>query len=70
MALPALERARATAVANQQQADARFKQGLGTSVELADAESLRAHSEVDVALGRFDVARARAQLARVIAEGL
>jgi outer membrane protein TolC len=69
-ALPALERARTTAVANQQQADARFKQGLGTSVELADAESLRAHSEVDVALGRFEVARSRAQLARVLAEGL
>jgi outer membrane protein TolC len=70
MALPALDRAFSTAVANSQQADARFKQGLGTSVELADAESLRARAEIDVALGKFDVARARAQLARVLAEGL
>lgn len=69
-ALPALERSRDAAVANQQQADARFRQGLGTSVELADAEALRADSEIQVALGRFAVARARAQLGRVIAEGL
>jgi outer membrane protein TolC len=69
-ALPALERSRDAAVANQQQADARFRQGLGTSVELADAEGLRADSEIQGALGRFAVARARARLGRVIAEGL
>jgi outer membrane protein TolC len=66
--LPALERGVEAARANYDQADARFKSGLGTSVELADAEALRAQAEIDLALGRFDVARARIELARAIAE--
>jgi len=68
-ALPALERSLAAAQANYAQADARFGAGLGTSVELADAEALRTHAEIQLALGRFEIARTRAQLARVIAEG-
>ena len=58
------------AVANYAQADARFKAGLGTSVELADAEALRTEAEIQLALGKFDLARARAQLGRVIAARL
>src|SRR5262249_17260320 len=51
-ALPGLERAVTAAVANYTQADARFRAGLGTSVELADAEALRASAEIQLALGR------------------
>ncbi len=69
-ALPGLERAAAAAVANYEQADARFKAGLGTAVELADAEALRTQTQIDLAMGKFDLAKARAQLARTIAEGL
>jgi outer membrane protein TolC len=69
-ALPGLEAAVRAAMANYAQADARFKSGLGTSVELADAEALRASTEIDLAVGRFDLARARAAFGRAIAEGL
>lgn len=69
-ALPALERAATAAIANYDQADARFKAGLGTSVELADAEALRADSEIQLAVGKFELARARSALDRAIAEGL
>jgi len=58
--LPSLDRAVDAARANQEQAAARFKSGLGTSVELAEAEALRAEAEIRKALGEFDVARARA----------
>jgi outer membrane protein TolC len=69
-ALPGLQAAVNAARANYAQADARFKSGLGTSVELADAEALRASTEIDLAVGRFDLARARAAFGRAIAEGL
>ena len=69
-ALPGLEGAVRAARANYAQADARFKSGLGTSVELADAEALRAGTEIDLAVGIFDLARARAAFGRAIAEGL
>lgn len=69
-ALPGLEQAVTAAHANWEQADARFRAGLGTAVELADAEDLRASAEIDLALGQFDVARARAAFGRAIAEGL
>jgi len=67
-ALPALQRAVDAATANQAQADARFNKGLGTSVELADAEALLTDTQIDLAVGQFQRARARARLARVIAE--
>jgi outer membrane protein len=67
--LPGLEQAVAAARANYEQADARFRAGLGTAVELADAEDLRASSEIDLALGRFNAARARVAFGRAIAEG-
>ncbi len=69
-ALPGLRRAVDAARANYAQADARFKAGLGTSTELADAEALRTDADIQYAMGQFDVARARAAFARAIAEGL
>jgi outer membrane protein TolC len=69
-ALPGLERAVQAAHANYAQAEARFKAGMGTSVELADAESLRADAEIQLLAGRFELARARAAFGRAIAEGL
>jgi outer membrane protein len=69
-ALPVLRHALAAAVANYDQANARFEVGLGNSVELADAEDLRSTAEIDLALGTFEVARARAALGRAIAEHL
>jgi outer membrane protein len=68
--LPGLHRAVDSARANYAQADARFKSGLGTSVELADAEGLRAEAEIRLALGEFELARTRAAFGRAIAEGL
>jgi outer membrane protein len=69
-ALPALRQAESAAIANYAQADARFKSGLGNSVELADAEGLRASAEIQLALGMFEVARSRAALGRALSEGL
>jgi outer membrane protein TolC len=69
-ALPGLERSVDAARANYAQADARFKSGLGTSVELADAEALRTQADIELALGQFDLARARAAFGRAIAEGM
>jgi outer membrane protein TolC len=69
-AIGALEHAKQAAEANYAQADARFRAGLGTSVELADAETLRTDAEIQLAIGRFDLARARALLGRLIAEAL
>ena len=69
-AVPALQDAVGGAVANYAQADARFRAGLGNAVELADAEELRTGAEVQLALGLFEVARARAVFGRAIAEAL
>lgn len=69
-ALPALERASTAAQSNLAQAEARFKAGLGTSVELADAEALLTEAQIQLAIGHFDEARARARLARALSEAL
>jgi outer membrane protein TolC len=69
-ALPALQRSVDAARANQAQADARFKSGLATAIELADSEALLTDAEIQLAIGQFQFARARARLARVIAEGV
>jgi outer membrane protein len=66
-ALVALERAEAAAKANHAQAEARFKAGLGTILDLVDAETLRVEAEVGRAVGAFHVTRARAILERVVA---
>jgi len=68
--VPGLRRAVDAARANYDQADARFKAGLGTSVELADAENLRTQAEIQLVLGEFELARTRAAFGRTIAEGL
>lgn len=69
-ALPALVRGVDAARANYAQADARFRAGMGTSIELADAELLRTDAEIQLAVGQFEVARARAAFGRAVAEGL
>ena len=68
-ALPSLQHEVAAARANYAQADARFQAGLGTSVELADAEALRADADIRLAMGIFELAKARASFGRAIAEG-
>ena len=69
-ALAALDSAVVAARANYDQADARFRAGIGNAVELADAEALRIDAEIQQALGQFELARARAAFGRAIAEGL
>lgn len=68
-ALPVLEHQRNAAVANYDQASARYEVGLGNAIELADAEELRVQAEIQLAIGAFDLARARASLGRAAAEG-
>jgi outer membrane protein len=68
-ALRALEQALEAARANYAQAEARFRAGLGTSLELADAEAVRTDAEIQLAVGRFDVARAHAALVRLMGGG-
>jgi outer membrane protein TolC len=67
-ALPALQRAVDAAQANHAQAEARFNGGLGTAVELSDAEALLTDAQIQLAVGQFALSRARARLARVLAE--
>jgi outer membrane protein TolC len=67
-AVVGLARAVEAAQANYAQAEARFKAGLGTSLELADAEAVRTDAEIQLAVGRYDALRARAFLARLFAE--
>lgn len=67
-ALVGLERAVHAALANYAQAEARFKAGLGTALELADAESLRTDAEIQLAVGEFDARRYRAVIGRLLAE--
>lgn len=69
-ALGALDNEVIAARANYDQADARFRAGLGTAVELADAEAVRTDADIQLALGQFELARARAAFGRAIAEGL
>jgi outer membrane protein len=70
LALTALRNEVVAAHANYDQADARFRAGIGNAVELADAEAVRTDAEIQLALGQFDLARARAAFGRAIAEGL
>ena len=69
-ALPALQRALDAAQANHDQAEARFNGGLGTAVELSDAEALLTDAQIQIAVGQFQLSRARARLARVLAESI
>ncbi len=67
-ALFALAKAVQAARANHEQAEGRFRAGLGTSTELADAEALRLNAEAEQVIGTFEAETARAELARAIAE--
>jgi outer membrane protein len=67
-ALEALAQAADAARANYEQADARFRSGMGTSTELADAEAIRLDAEVQQAVGGFELETARAQLTRVMGD--
>jgi outer membrane protein TolC len=67
-AVPALQRALDAATANDGQADARFKAGLGNAVELADAEGLLVDAQIQLAIGTFELSRARARVQRALAE--
>ena len=69
-ALGALRNEVVAAHANYDQADARFRAGIGNAVELADAEAVRTDAEIQLALGQFELARARAAFGRAIAEGI
>ncbi len=69
-ALGALANEVTAARANYDQADARFRAGIGNAVELADAEAVRTDAEIALALGQFELARSRAAFGRAIAEGL
>jgi len=68
VALSALTRATEAARANYAQAEARFKAGLGTSIEIADAEAVRTSAEIQLAVGQFELLRIRAVIARLLAE--
>lgn len=68
-ALSALEHARDAAVTSYEQVDARYRAGLASAVEIADAENLRTSAEVDLAVGRFALEDARAELLRRMSEG-
>jgi outer membrane protein TolC len=64
----ALTAAVQAARANLDQAQARFEAGLGTSVELADAQNLHTDAQVQLALGRSSARVARAALERLTQE--
>jgi outer membrane protein len=66
--LDALQRGADAARANYDQAENRIRVGLGTATELADAQALRTDAEIQLAIGRFQMARTRAALERAIAE--
>lgn len=66
--LGALARGADAARANYEQAEQRFRVGLGTSTELADAQALRTEADIQLAIGRFQMARTRAALERAVAE--
>ena len=66
--LSALERGADAAKANYDQAENRFRVGLGTSTELADAQAIRTEADIQLAIGRLQMARTRAALTRVTAE--
>jgi outer membrane protein len=69
-AIVALQNQVVAARANYDQADARFRAGIGNAVELADAEAVRTDADIQLAIGQFNLASDRAAFGRAIAEGL
>ncbi|MFT3693645.1 MAG: TolC family protein [Kofleriaceae bacterium] len=66
--IASLQESADAARANDDEAEARFTNGVGTSVELADAEALRTDAEIQLAVGTFDQQRTRAVLAHALAQ--
>jgi outer membrane protein TolC len=64
-ALPVLRHQTDAAVANYQQASARFDAGMSNAVELADAEEIRTDAEIQLALGTFELTRTQVALWRL-----
>lgn len=64
--LPGLLAAVAASKANLEQAEARFRAGLGNIVELTEAAALLVNSQLEQAVGQFNAARAAARLARFL----
>lgn len=65
-AIPALQHSLDAAMLNYSAAEARLKERIGNSIELADAEALRLDAEVQLAIGKLQVARAKSQFERRI----
>lgn len=63
-ALPTLRAALESAVINFEQAEVRFRLGLGTQLELTEAERLRTDAEIQLALGTLAIGRATVALNR------
>ncbi len=66
--LPELENALRAAEINYAKVDGRYGEGLATVIEVTDAESLRVDAQINLAIGRFDVARSGARLERALAK--
>ena len=66
--LPAIQKARDAAQLNATQADARLHAGLANGLEVVDAETRLAEADILIATADFRAARARAILARTMAE--
>lgn len=66
--VPELQNALSAAEISYAQVDGRYKEGLATVIELTDVESLRVDAEINLAIGQFEAARARAQLDRALAK--
>ena len=66
--LPAIQKARDAAQLNATQADARLRAGLANGLEVVDAETRLAEADILIATADFRAARARAILARTMAE--
>lgn len=68
--LPGLTATVTAGRANLEQAEARFRAGLGTIVELADAEALLVNAELELAIGAFTLERSRARFDRALGAAL
>ncbi len=66
--VPAIQKARDAAHLNAAQADARLHAGLANGLEVVDAETRLAEADILIATAEFQAARARAILARTMAE--
>lgn len=67
--MDALLRSLEASARNFEQADTRFRAGVGSATELADAESRRVEAEIQLAVGTYDRLRARALLERAVGGG-